>query len=135
MTDQDLIDRFERQALTGAQFHHRDHVRLAWLYLRRYSVLDALERFAGGLRELARRHNVANRYHATITWALFLLIHERMERGGPDTTWDAFAASNPDLLEWGGGANILNVYYRPETIESDLARRIFLLPDKSAGTS
>jgi hypothetical protein len=42
--------------------------------------------------------------------------------------WEEFAARNPDLLEWKDG--ILGRYYRQETLKSELARSIFLFPDK-----
>jgi hypothetical protein len=64
----------------------------------------------------------------TITWAYLLLINERMERGGRGRGWNEFAASNPDLLVWRPG--VLDEYYTPETLESDLARRVFVLPDR-----
>jgi hypothetical protein len=34
-----------------------------------------------------------------------------------------------DLLTW--RPSVLDEYYTPETIGSDLARRVFLLPDRS----
>jgi hypothetical protein len=35
---------------------------------------------------------------------------------------------NTDLLCWDD--NILEKYYRPETLASELAKRVFLFPDK-----
>ena len=35
---------------------------------------------------------------------------------------------NPDLLVWKGG--VLTTLYRQETLDSDLARSVFVLPDK-----
>ena len=42
--------------------------------------------------------------------------------------WDEFARRNPDLLIWKNG--ILSRYYQEATLQSDLARSIFVLPDK-----
>ena len=39
----------------------------------------------------------------------------------------AFAACNDDLLN--AGISFLHAYYRPETLASDLARRVFLMPE------
>ncbi len=47
-----------------------------------------------------------------------------MEQG---TGWEDFARQNPDLFTWRPG--ILERYYRAETLQSDLARRVFLMPD------
>jgi len=40
----------------------------------------------------------------------------------------SFAQTNPELLVWKNG--ILNRYYQPETLKSDLARSVFVFPDK-----
>jgi hypothetical protein len=70
-------------------------------------------------------------YHETITWAYLLLINERMERGGRQRCWQKFASANADLLTW--RPSILQEYYRTETLGSDLARCVFLLPDRLEG--
>ena len=67
-------------------------------------------------------------YHETITWAYLLLIRERMARAGRAETWEEFARHNPDLLTWKGG--VLTTLYRQETLDSDRARHIFVLPDR-----
>jgi hypothetical protein len=52
-----------------------------------------------------------------------------MKRAGGPQTWEQFASNNSDLLTWTD--SILKQYYRDETLSSDLARKIFLLPDKA----
>lgn len=42
--------------------------------------------------------------------------------------WEDFARQNPDLLVWKDG--ILGRYYKEATLKSDLARAVFLFPDK-----
>lgn len=68
-----------------------------------------------------------DRYHETVTWAYLLLLNERIQRMPPDTGWEAFAAANTDLF--GPHNSILLRYYRPETLQSQVARRSFLMPD------
>jgi hypothetical protein len=129
--DREFIERFEDGTLPEDRFHHVDHVRLAWLYLSRQPLAQALERFTIGLKRFAVAAGKPDRYHETITWAYLLLIHERMERAGRPSTWESFSGANADLLAGGGRA--LEKYYRPATLRSDLARRIFVLPDLAAG--
>jgi hypothetical protein len=124
--DRELIDSFEAATLDPAAFHHADHVRLAWLHLRRYPPPVALERFTSGLRRLAAAAGKADRYHETVTWAYLLLINERMERCGRDLSWAEFSRLNPELLTW--RPSILEAYYPAEVLASDLARRVFVLP-------
>ncbi|MFZ0868620.1 MAG: hypothetical protein WAU76_15505 [Candidatus Sulfotelmatobacter sp.] len=127
MTNQQLIHRFENDEVPEDSFHHADHVRLAFAYLCKYPVLLALEKFAGALKRFAAARGKTQLYNETITCAYFFLIHERMARCKV-AGWEEFADVNPDLLTWKNG--ILNHYYREATLKSDLARRVFVLPDK-----
>lgn len=131
MTDHEIINRFEAGNVPESGFHHPDHVRLAFAYLRTYPVLLALERFSAALKQFAACHGKAQFYNETITWAYMFLIAERIARcGAEEPDWDHFAAQNPDLLVWKGG--ILSRYYQEATLKSDLARRTFIFPDKGA---
>lgn len=128
MTDQEWMDQFEKATLPNESFHHADHVRMSFLYLQRYAFLEALERFTSALRHFAAAHGKAERYNETITWAFFLLMHERLAQADSRQTWDEFAESNQDLLRWEN--HILKKYYRAETLNSQIAKRVFLFPDK-----
>ena len=128
-SDQDFIDRFESGAVPESEFHHADHVRLAFAYLRKYSVLPALEKFSAALKQFATSHGKTQLYNETITCAYFFLIRERMARRPQmEVEWEEFARQNPDLLTWKDG--ILNRYYQHATLKSDLARGVFIFPDK-----
>ncbi len=109
-------------------FHHREHVRTAFLYLTKYPALEALQEFSKALRRFAEARGKPKLYHETVTWAYILLIQERMARSGKKQGWDEFARNNPDLLTWKDG--ILTRYYRPETLTSGLARAVFVFPDR-----
>jgi hypothetical protein len=128
MTDNELLERFEGCTLPNSGFHHQDHVRAAFLYLCRYPVLEALQRFSTSLARFAAANGRPNLYSETINWAFMLLIRERMARAGRPQVWCEFATGNPDLLSWKD--NVLKKYYREETLTSELAKRTFLFPDK-----
>jgi len=125
--DEQFIERFEDCTFPAAEFHHSAHVRVVWLYLQRYPVLETLNRFSQSLKRFATANGKPNLYHETITWAFVFLIHERMARNGRDHNWSEFMARNADLFDWEN--NILKSYYREETLRSDLARHIFIFPD------
>jgi len=124
VTDAEFVDAFEACTIGNTEFHHGDHIRLAWAYLRTRPLLDAIGRFIASLQRFAAHHGVPGLYHATITWAYLLLIRERM-RG--ETTFEEFRAANPDLFGW--KPSILDRYYRAETLASPASRQQFLLPD------
>jgi hypothetical protein len=128
VTGEDLIRQFECGATRPESFHHADHVRLAFEYLSRYDVLEALARFSDALKRFAAAQGKPTLYHETITWTYLFLIRERLSRAGRVQSWDEFAASNPDLLIWKDG--VLSRFYRQETLHSELARHTFVLPDR-----
>ena len=125
MSDAELLARFEDCTLDPARFHHREHVRLAWLYVRRDPLPLALANFSNGLRRFAASLGSAL-YHETITWAFLFLIHERNGRADY-VTFEQFAQANADLLTW--KPSVLDRYYRPETLASELAKTSFVMPD------
>ena len=128
MTDEELITQFESGSVPAAEFHHADHVRVAFAYVSRYPLLQALEKFSAALRCFAASQGKPNLYNETITWAYLFLIHERISRTAERQTWEQFATENPDLLTWKDG--VLKRYYAEETLQSDLAKRVFVLPDR-----
>lgn len=128
MTSDEFVTAFENGTLPLEKFRHADHVRMAFLYLGRYPLLEAIRRFSASLVSFATAHGKTNLYNETITWAYLLLIQERLARAARHQTWDEFAAANPDLLNWSD--NVLKKYYREETLKPDLARATFVFPDR-----
>jgi len=53
-----------------------------------------------------------------------------MKRAGGRQSWEEFVAANPDLFDWQN--SILKTYYREETLRSELARRVFVFPDRNS---
>jgi hypothetical protein len=127
MTEREFVEAFEACTLPASSFHHADHVRLAFLYLREEPLLPALQRYVTNLRRFAKAHGATRLYHETITFAFIFVIHERMQRDAFDD-FDTFAAANPDLLTW--KPSVLDRYYTPETLASERARRSFVMPDR-----
>jgi hypothetical protein len=121
-----LLERFVDTTLPADQFHHHQHVEVAWRFVRRYGMPAALGEFTAAIKRFADAKGATGLYHETITWAFLLIIAEREART-PSETWDAFAAANSDLLTW--QPSILNRYYSKELLASDLARRTFVMPD------
>ncbi|MEJ2085192.1 MAG: hypothetical protein P8Y44_05860, partial [Acidobacteriota bacterium] len=99
----------------------------------RLPLLEAIEHYTNGLKRFAAANGAPEKYHETITWAYLLIIHQRMAHSDPDESWEDFAAANSDLMDW--SPNILEKYYRRETLASDTARLIFVLPDRGLDVS
>ena len=123
----DLIEAFESGRVDNSAFHHRDHVRMAWTYLRELSFPLGAQRFVEALQRFAQANGKPQLYHATITWASLVTIHDRMQHGGADE-WESFAAANADLLTW--KPSLIDALYHRETIASAHAKRVFVLPNR-----
>ena len=125
-----LLQGFLDTTLPADQFHHEQHVHVAWRFVRNHGMPAALGEFTAAIKRFADAKGATGLYHETITWAFLLLIAERQARCGA-RKWDEFAAANPDLLVW--KPSILERYYSRETLKSDLARTVFLFPDLFSG--
>jgi hypothetical protein len=117
----------ETGALDPAMFPHREHVRLGFEMLGRYSFSEGLARLSRGLKLLTAKAGRPEVYHETITVAFLALIGERRAQGG-ESSWKDFKARNDDLLE----KRCLEKWYGAEQLRSDLARRTFCLPQGAA---
>ena len=119
------VEAFERGEVDADAFDHEAHVYVAWLYLERFPLPAALEKFDAALRRMTVKLGVPGKYHATITWFFLLLIGERRS-ADPGVDWHRFRRQNADLIEDG---RILERYYSRQTLASARARRTFVLPD------
>jgi hypothetical protein len=129
-SDRELLETFEACTLPPGELHHADHIRLAFLYLRDYPPPEALARFVASLQRFAASLGKPGLYHETITWAYLLLIRERMARGEA-ADFAEFRRMNEDLFRW--KPSVLEEYYTPATLGSELARRVFVMPDRVVG--
>ena len=124
--DRAFLGAFESCAIAPATFHHREHVRLAYIYLCGGDVLDAHRRLRASLLAFLAHNGVdAAKYHETITRAWILAVDHFMTRAEPSASFDAFIASSPRLLD----TRIMLTHYTKETLFSDEARAAFVEPD------
>ena len=121
-----LLRAFEAGTLDPRAFSHRDHLCAAYEMLKRYDFVEATARYGRRLQDLATRAGVPKKYNVTLTLAFMSLIAERMgTREHADC--DDFLTRNPDLLS----KELLESWYSPERMGSDLARDVFLMPDRA----
>jgi hypothetical protein len=109
---------------TGPRFGHRQHVHLTWLAVRRVGIPDAVRLVSDGIRRTARYAGAPQKYHETVSRAWVELVgHHADADRTPD--FDAFAASNPDLLD----KRLLLRFYRSATLAGRTARTDWVEPD------
>lgn len=124
MSDAEFVRAFEACEIPGAEFHHRDHIRLAWIYHHCHGAL-AGARIAASIRNYAAHLGVSGKYHETITQAWMQLV---VSAAGPARDFDAFIAEHPELLD----KSLLAEFYSEEILGSQEARERFIEPDRKS---
>lgn len=125
--DATFLQALESCALPNGQFRHRDHLRAAWLYVNRDGVPQAIEAMDKTIRHFAAHHGQHDKYHKTLTaaWVQLVAFHAACH---PATTFDEFAAANPQLLD----TQLPMRFYTKERLFSREARRQWVEPDRRA---
>lgn len=110
--------------LTSGRFGHREHLELAWRYLRASDVAVARQQMSAAIRHVAAGHGQPDRYHHTITlaWLHLVAVHVRRSRV---STFDEFIAENQQLLT----RDLLSHHFSPGTLGASRARKGWVEPD------
>jgi hypothetical protein len=125
-SDREFRAAFEAGAFAPADFSHRAHIRLAYVYLAESDVDLALERMRASLVSFLSHHGIpASKYHATLTRAWILAVDHFMHRSPKAFSADDFIARNPLLLD----SKIMLTHYSAELLFSDQARTDFVEPN------
>lgn len=105
-------------------FGHREHLELAWTYLRRYPTDEAAKVMVAAIQRIARQHGAEDKYHETITraWLHFVAVH--IQRWGAES-FEEFMDRNPDLLD----RKLIEHFYSRELILTESARAAWVRPD------
>jgi hypothetical protein len=125
-SDREFRAAFEAGAFAPANFSHRAHVQLAYVYLAESDVDLALERYRAALVGFLSHHGIpATKYHETLTRAWLLGVNHFMHRSPEALSADDFIARNPALLD----SKIMLTHYSADLLFSDEARAGFIEPN------
>lgn len=118
-----LLARFESNKIDPKEFGHRQHIQVAYEMLDKHGFLSTCLRYSAGINKITVNAGALEKFNMTITLAYLSLIAERAVKDNvPD--FENFLANNEDLLD----KKILDDWYTPERLHSELARRLFILP-------
>lgn len=126
MTDAEiltLVDRLERCLLGKEEFHHRDHLAVAVVYLYASDLETAMDRMRSSLKRFAEYHGVTGLYHETLTRFWLLQVDQRLDRSR------CLEESVVKVREQLKDKNLAFEYYSRERITSKEARETWLKPD------
>jgi len=126
MTDAEiftLVDRLERCLLAKEEFHHRDHLAVAVVYLYASDLEMVMNRMRSSLKRFAAYHGVTGLYHETLTRFWLLQVDQRLDRSR--CLEESVRAVQEQLKD----KNLAFEYYSRERIDSKEARETWLKPD------
>jgi len=124
-SDEDFREAFESLKIPNEMFHHREHIRLAWIYSRQFPQEEALGRMVQGIQAFAKHHGAAGKYHHTITVAWMRLVRHAVRQSLQAPDFNTFAAAHVHLFH----PRLLEEYYSKARLQSDAARYGWLDPD------
>jgi hypothetical protein len=125
LSDAEFLRAFEDLTFPAELFHHREHMRVAWLYLKSSDATRASENMAVGIRRFANHHGATQKYHHTLTLAWMRLVAAAMVETPEGLSFDEFLALNPELTD----KNLLAKYYSSELLQTSAAREGWIEPD------
>lgn len=126
MTDAEiltLVDRLERCLLAKEEFHHRDHLTVAVVYLYAADLETAMDRMRSSLKRFAAHYSVPKLYHETLTRFWLLQVDQRLNRG------ECLKESVHAIQQQLNDKTLVFEYYSREQIESKKAKETWLKPD------
>jgi hypothetical protein len=115
LSDDEFVRAFESCELSPDLFHHRDHIRLARIYIDRLGPARATERFRAAIIKFASHNGVSGKYHETITIAWMRLVIADAGNGGER------------LLD----KKYIETFYSPDLLATEEARANFVEPDRA----
>ncbi len=129
MNDEEHLRRFEDQSLPLEEWTHRAHLKVAYLYLNRFSQAEALGRLRRGIQAYNTAHGIQDTptggYHETMTQVWLQLVYTTLCQFGPAESADAFFDTQTQLRD----KRTPLLYYSRDCIMSAEAKRCFVAPD------
>ena len=125
-SDRDFRTAFEAGVYAPADFSHRAHIRLAYVYLAENDVERAATLMRAALLNFLKVHGITpTKYHETLTQAWILAVFHFMHRTTEAASADEFIERTPILLD----SRIMMSHYSAERLFSQHARHGFVQPD------
>ena len=110
-----------------AEFDHRAHIRLAYVYLTENSTDDSIQLMRDALTALLKHAGVdpSQKYHETLTEAWILAVNHFMKNTDHSQSADNFIEKNTVILD----SKIMMTHYSAEVLFSNAARKAFVEPN------
>ena len=124
-SDEDFLREFEDLSFPAELFHHREHIRVAWLYLKSSDATRGAEKMSEGIRRFANHHGATQKYHRTLTLAWMRLVAAALVETAEGYSFEQFISAHPELKD----TKLLDKYYSKELLQGAAAREGWVEPD------
>jgi hypothetical protein len=125
VNDVEFTRAFERGEIRNQDFHHRSHLRVAWVYVCESIPLEqAAAKMCGAIRQFASSAGHSEKYHETIT-VFWVRVLGALPESFRQRELEHILQGNPELLE----KDLPLEYYSRETLFSQRACTSWVDPD------
>jgi hypothetical protein len=125
MTDDQFLQAFESGSLPNAAFHHLDHLRMAWLYVRRDGAEQAEAEVLTHLKHFAAVKGALPLFNETLSRFWVRLVAHVADCYPHADSFDTLLACWPLLRD----KSLPYRHYQRETLQSPAARKGWITPD------
>jgi hypothetical protein len=125
MNEDGFLHALHECSVSPDAFHHRDHLHVTWLLIRRHDLEAARGIVADGIRALAARHGAPGKYHETMTRFWVHVIGHLIQTRPDLDEFAAFMHAFPKLLD----AGLPYRHWQRQTIGGAAARSSWVAPD------
>jgi hypothetical protein len=130
MSDDDkFLEQFESKTLPLEEWHHKQHIKVAYLYLRKFPFDKAMERMRAGVKAFNAAKGIPEAldrgYHETMTQAWLRLVYFTLCEYGAAESAEAFYERSEHLTQ----KKTLRFFYTREVFMSWQAKKEFVEPD------
>lgn len=107
-----------------ARFGHREHLHLAWSYIRRDGMPRAASQVVAFIKHVAAHHGDESKYNETMTLFWVYAVALAM-RGSASRDFDRFLAENPHLSD----KDLPRRHWTDQLLRSSAAKAAWVDPD------
>ena len=126
LTDTEFEQQFASCTLNPDLLTHEEHIRLAWIHLRKYGLTAAVENLCTQIAKYDKVHGDGTKYHQTLTVAAVYVV-DHFVRLSHAETFEEFKAEFPELLTH--FRELISRHYSEIRLNDSRAKHQYLEPD------
>lgn len=126
LNDTEFEQSFENCSLEPSLFDHEAHLRLAWLYIKKYGEKRAVDKTCVEIRQFDKQHGSGNKFNATVTIASIKTVQHFIQKSISENFND-FIQEVPRLKN--AFKALLDQHYGIDIFSSKKAKVSYIEPD------